>query len=208
MSRIVTSSGITAERFFSAFGAMLSGQTISTKGILLIKNFEGKSLKPYLDDDKSTPNRVEYSIGYGHQIKPGEEYLMSGITDQKAEDLLISDLSAAINAVNNTITVPLTQDQFDSLVSYAFNIGTGAFKTGTLAKLINSKASKKELATWWTSHYITAAGHPSAALQTRRAEEFKVYTAGLSPASTTGKILLLSLAALAMLGASKKNRAA
>src|SRR5690606_2385343 len=66
----------------------------------------------------------QYSIGYGHQIKPNEKYLHSGITIIKAEQILKDDLLLFENAVNKASG--LNQNQFDALVSFAFNCGVGA----------------------------------------------------------------------------------
>jgi lysozyme len=205
---------ITAENFFRNFSPMMFGENkrISTKGILLIKNFEGKSLTPYNDP----PGSSLYSIGYGHQIKPGEEYLMQGIDDQKAEDLLIQDLVTSVNAVNDTIQRTITQDQFDALVSYAYNIGTGSFKSGTLEQLVNSNASQSTIENFWTNHYITASGIYNPALKDRRQQEFdyftsssdqNVFTASLMPTTRTGKIIFFSAASLILLGALENKKA-
>ena len=98
--------------------------------ISLIKKHEGLRLEAYLP----TPNDV-WTIGYGHThtAKPGMK-----ITEKQAEALLRKDIAWAEKAVNKSVVVPLTQNQFDALVSFVFNVGEGAFSTSTLLRLLNS----------------------------------------------------------------------
>jgi len=101
------------------------------KNISLIKKHEGLRLEAYLP----TPNDV-WTIGYGHThtTKQGQK-----ITEAQADALLRKDITWAEKAVNNLVVVPLTQNQFDALVSFVFNVGEGAFGTSTLLRLLNSK---------------------------------------------------------------------
>ena len=100
----------------------------SQRGIDLIKEFEGFRAKAYF-----CPANV-LTIGYGHTstCKPGQV-----ISTTKGEELLKEDLVRFENAVNVLVKVPLTQGQFDALVSFAFNVGVGAFKGSTLLRLLN-----------------------------------------------------------------------
>ncbi len=99
-------------------------------GLELIKSFEGCVLKVYLDAI-GLP-----TIGYGHLIKPGESF--TKITQKGAEDLLKSDAQIFVDGVNKILEVNVTQNQFDALVSIAFNIGLGNLKSSTLLRLINA----------------------------------------------------------------------
>ena len=99
-------------------------------GLELIKSFEGCVLKVYLDAI-GLP-----TIGYGHLIKPGESF--TKITQKGAEDLLKSDAQIFVDGVNKLLEVNVTQNQFDALVSIAFNIGLGNLKSSTLLRLINA----------------------------------------------------------------------
>src|ERR1700712_3772891 len=103
----------------------------SQKGIDLIKFYEGLSLKVY-DDAVGKP-----TTGYGHLIKPGESF--TTLTQQQAEDLLRKDLVQFEVGVNQAVTVPLTQNQFDSLISFSFNLGVANLKSSTLLKKLNAK---------------------------------------------------------------------
>lgn len=75
----------------------------------------------------------QYSIGYGHQILPGEKYLLTTtLTKAQADAIFNKDLLTYEAAVNRTKRA-LTQNQFDALVSFAYNAGTGA-----LAKVLET----------------------------------------------------------------------
>ena len=102
----------------------------SQAGVDFIKFREGVRLNAY----KDSAGRM--TIGYGHLILPGE-HLESGIQESRAERLLILDLAVAEDAINRMVHAPLTQNQFDALVSLVFNIGTGAFHKSTLRSLLN-----------------------------------------------------------------------
>ena len=115
---------------------------ISKNGIDLIKKFEGCRLTAY-----KCPSGV-YTIGYGHTngVKKGQR-----ITQRQAEAYLLEDVKKVENGVNKYVSVPLTQNQFDALVSFCFNCGLGAFKNSTLRKKLNAKdyaGAGKELLRW------------------------------------------------------------
>lgn len=105
----------------------------SKNGIALIKQFEGCRLKAY-----KCPAGV-WTIGIGHtglvNGKPITEN--TTITPLMAEALLAIDLQKFENAINKVVKKPLTQSEFDSLVSFVFNIGIGAFEQSTMLKLLN-----------------------------------------------------------------------
>lgn len=91
----------------------------SANGLNFIKLNEGMSLKVYLDvAGKPT-------IGVGHLLQPNESYL-DGITEAQALDLLASDVLKCEIALNKLIPANCTQNQFDALVDFGFNLGVGA----------------------------------------------------------------------------------
>lgn len=94
----------------------------------LISNFEGFSPTAYQDV------AGVWTIGYGHTggVQPGDTR-----THDEAMQDLADDVARAVRAVN-TIQVPLTQNQYDALVSLAYNIGNNAFLASTLVGLLNS----------------------------------------------------------------------
>lgn len=106
---------------------------ISTQGLELIKHFEGLFLKAYL-----CPAGV-WTIGYGHTgLKHKDGTVKKGrvITEQQAVELLEQDLNTKYAPdVNRLVKVPLTQHEFDALVSFHFN--TGSLGKSTLLKKLN-----------------------------------------------------------------------
>lgn len=114
-------------------------------GLDLIKSFEGLRLDAYL-----CPARV-WTIGYGHTGTVDGKLIRSGmrITAEKAEELLKEDLDKFERYVDRYVTTKITQNQFDALVSFAYNCGPGALQKSTLLKRVNSglfvKASQEFL---------------------------------------------------------------
>nr|BDD47500.1 lysozyme [Pelagibacteraceae bacterium] len=80
------------------------------------------------------------TIGYGHTGL--DVYIGQVITEPEAEAILRADLNEFEEAVNNLITVYLTQHEFDACVSFAFNVGKGALKDSTFRRRINSGENK------------------------------------------------------------------
>jgi lysozyme len=101
--------------------------TPSSACVNLVKEFEGCRLGAYQDV------RGIWTIGYGHT----GESVVAGmiITPGQATAFLESDLTRASASVDALITMPLSQDQYDALVSFEFN--TGALKGSTLQRLLN-----------------------------------------------------------------------
>lgn len=135
------------------------------KGIALIKSFEGLELRAY-----KCPADV-LTIGYGStgpHVKPNMV-----ITEKQAEDLLRQDLVRFERAVTRLVTVPISQNQYDALVSFTFNLGEGNFSRSTLLKKVNARdfaGAQKEFAKWNRAGGIVLAG-----LTRRRAAEAKLF---------------------------------
>ncbi len=105
---------------------------ITSNGLKLIRSFEGFSSAIYLDA-AGLP-----TVGYGHLLKPPEVVAFkAGITKAKAEELLKADVVVAETAVARLISVPLTDCQFDALVSFTFNLGAGTLQRSTLRAKLN-----------------------------------------------------------------------
>ncbi len=98
-------------------------------GVELIRHFEGCRFDAYL-----CPAGV-WTIGYGHtaDVKEGDS-----IDQEAAEAFLIEDLETFEQAVTRLVEVPLTQQQFDALVSWTFNLGAGNLAESTLLKKLNN----------------------------------------------------------------------
>lgn len=101
---------------------------VTDKGIKLIKAFEGYSNIVYLDSAGLE------TIGYGHLLR-GESF--TEITNEQAEELLRKDLYSAERSVLRLIESPLTDNQFDALVSFTFNLGGAVLQRSTLRAKIN-----------------------------------------------------------------------
>ena len=106
-----------------------SNMNIGQKGIELIKHFEGCELEAY-----KCPAGV-WTIGYGH-IKGVSEGM--SITQEQAEQMLLDELKEYENYINELVVVDLSQNQFDALVSWVYNLGPANLKSSTLLKVLNS----------------------------------------------------------------------
>lgn len=105
----------------------------SPRGIKAISLREGTVLHGYND------SKGLLTVGVGHLVKPGEPYTLNGkITQAESDRLLAQDLHIAESAVNNAVKVPLTQNQFDALVSFVVNIGVGGFNKSQVLRGLNA----------------------------------------------------------------------
>ncbi|MND20258.1 Lysozyme RrrD [compost metagenome] len=95
-----------------------------------IKTAEGLRLTAYKDGGGV------WTIGYGHTGADVREGLTIPLSE--AERLLTRDLRVAENHVNGAVKVKLTQNQFDALVSFVYNVGGEAFRSSTLLKKLNA----------------------------------------------------------------------
>lgn len=102
---------------------------LSDNGLKLLEQREGKRNKAYKD------SKGIWTIGVGHTGPNVYEGL--AWTDQQIDDACRNDVKTAEDAINNFVHVPLTQNQFDALVSFVFNIGTGAFKKSSMLQVLN-----------------------------------------------------------------------
>ena len=122
--------GVISPKVTSTKEASTKKRTISAAGLALIKNEEKCVLTAYMPTKNDKP-----TIGYGHTagVKMGDT-----ITQAEAELFLLQDLEWAEAAINSLVKVPLTQNQFDALVSLVFNIGIGNFSESSLLRELNS----------------------------------------------------------------------
>lgn len=138
---------------------------VSSKGLELIKEFEGFSSVAYLCSAKKA------TIGYGNTfwedgtpVKIGDQ-----ISKERAETLLKHVVDNFSVAVEVDIKIEVTQNQFDALVSLAYNIGLGAFKNSTLLRQLNRGnfvGASQEFLRWNKSN-----GKPLLGLTRRRERE-------------------------------------
>lgn len=112
------------------------------------------------------------TIGYGHKVQPGEDF-SKGVTRGQAEALLRRDTQAAIDAVNRYATAPLSQGQFDALVSFAYNVGPTAFRNSTLrARIVGGHHLRSHDFT----EYRYSGGRRVRGLLNRRVDEYKLFS--------------------------------
>lgn len=115
-------------------------------GIDLIKDIEKFSAKAYRDAGG-------FSIGYGHFIKPGENF--TTLSEQQASALLAADTANAAAVIKRYVTVPLNVNQTSALLSFVYNVGEGQFRTSTLLKKLNAgdyAGAANQFAVWNKTH--------------------------------------------------------
>lgn len=152
----------------------------SKEGINLVKHFEGLhdgDLKKIGLQPKKCPAGI-WTQGYGSAMRDSKGKFLKGatmpnstITLAQAERLLAKDLSVFEAIVMRKIKVDLKQNQFDALVSHAYNTGG----SGTLFKLINKKSNINEIRDWWQNKYVTGDGVLLKGLVERRKVEFNLF---------------------------------
>ena len=154
---------------------MASKKALGDAGLELIKSFEGCRLKAY----KPVPTEKHWTIGWGHYGPDVTEGMT--ITQKQADDLLVKDCAGSVAAVNNPkycpITEELNQNQFDALVSFTFNCGSGGLKTLCANRTAEEIAEKMLL-------YNKGGGKVLAGLVRRRKAEQELFLKG-SASSTT-----------------------
>lgn len=138
---------------------------ISKQGIDLIKNFESLKLTAYL-----CPAGV-WTIGYGHttNVRRGDI-----ITEEQAQKMLESDLAWVERTIQATVTVPLSQNQYDALCSIIYNIGSTMFSNSTLLKYINSGAEENAIVSQFM-RWKFVGGRESKGLVNRRRREIALW---------------------------------
>ena len=140
---------------------------ISSRGIRLIKRYEGVRLKAY----KPVPTEQFWTIGYGHygpDVRRG-----SSITEATAEKLLRQDLRKFEVGVTNLLKTRINQNRFDALVSLAFNIGLGAFAESTVLRETNRRRFTRAAAAF--RMWVKGGGRVLPGLVKRRASEAWLY---------------------------------
>ena len=144
---------------------------LDNKGYLLITKFEGLSLKPYLDSIKVP------TIGYGNTYYTDGKrvtLLDKEITKEVAFDMFKEVANRFGKRVDELVTSNINQNQYNALVSFAYNVGTGNFASSTLLKKVNKNPNdltiKAEFLRW-----NKAGGKVINGLTNRRNEEANIY---------------------------------
>jgi len=106
-----------------------TNMNIGTKGLDLIRFFEGLELNAY------QCAAGVWTIGYGH-TKDVQQGMT--ISEARANEMLAEELNEYESYINGLVTVELNQDQFDAMVSWVYNLGVGNLKASTLLKVLNA----------------------------------------------------------------------
>jgi lysozyme len=148
-------------------GAIMPGNMeISLVGLNHLKQVEGYRATPYKDI------AGHWTGGYGHKLGPLEH--KGARTAEEWSRILAADVTTAEAAVNRLVKVPLTQAQFDALVSFVFNVGTGAFSRSTMLQKLNAgdyAGAQAQFGKW-----IYAGGQVSEGIRNRRVAEARLFS--------------------------------
>jgi lysozyme len=140
----------------------------SETGKSLIKEFEGFRAKSYI-----CPAGV-WTVGYGTTRINGNKVAEgTQLTTDEADIFLEQDLKVFEDAVNKNVDVELTQNQFDALVAFVYNVGIGNFQSSTLLKKLNGgdyESASEQFLRW-----DKAGGKKLAGLTRRRKAEQKLF---------------------------------
>lgn len=144
----------------------------SKKGRDFLVGLEGKRNKAYKD------SQGLWTIGIGHLIKPDEQHLITKtLSDQEVYNLFDEDIKKWENALNKALLVPVSQHEFDALISVLYNIGAGwgdgQGKEASFINSINSKLMDKKIV-----HDIMLFRNPPE-IQKRRAKEARLFDHGI-----------------------------
>lgn len=137
----------------------VSGLSLGSNGLDLITAFEGFSSTCYKD------SVGVWTIGYGHAcqdssddlpqygVSCGAGYCSGSLTEAEAREVLDDDTAGFASCVRSNVKVPLTQNQFDALVSFAYNVGCGGLQESTLLSELNAgtltdKEAQYQLSRW------------------------------------------------------------
>ncbi|OIN44497.1 lysozyme [Pseudomonas costantinii] len=155
----------------------------SPNGIAVLKYFENCSLVAYPDP---ATGGAPWTIGWGHT---GPEVVPGLVWPQpQADAQLLVDLASREISVSCAVTTSLSQGQFDALVDFVYNLGSGNFQGSTLLRLINAGDMGSAITQF--SRWNRAAGVPMRGLTRRRAAE-----AALFAGKTGGQAIAIGVAA-------------
>ena len=157
---------------------------ISQRGLDLIKEFEAFRSKPYLDSVGVA------TIGYGTTDYGDKKVtiLDTPISEEQAQFFLKKHIEQEVYKINAFIKVPLSQNEFDAIYSWVYNIGVYQASTSTLLKLLNNAQPKKDIANQFL-RWNKAGGKELKGLTRRREAEQKLF---LTPDTATQDHLLAS----------------
>ncbi|HZT14963.1 MAG TPA: lysozyme [Gaiellaceae bacterium] len=152
---------------------------VSSAGLHAVEGFEGWRNHPYTD------NLGNATIGFGHllhrgPVTPADVDKWRTITRAQGQRILTRDMANAVNAVKKLVKVPLTQAQFDALVSFTFNIGSAGLADSEALKDLNARHYGRvpaDMLHW--DH--DSAGNVVEGLYNRRKAEGEMFSKGVYP---------------------------
>jgi lysozyme len=155
---------------------------VTNEGLALIKRFEGFKAKAY-----RCPAGV-WTIGYGHTAMAGAPGVKAGmsVSREEASAILKRDVERFADGVRQALTVTLDDRQFSALVSFAYNVGLGAFRSSSVLKAVNAgdlAAVPRRLGLW-----VKAQGRVLPGLVKRRAAEASLFAGGRDEVETRAPV--------------------
>ena len=153
----------------------------SKEALELLKSIEKISLFPY--DDQTGEQTDEWcqgaTIGYGHLIRQGEwSQWGRDITQEEADQLFLQDAEPMVQAVNDSVQVDLSQNEFDACIILTFNIGAHGFSTSSVAKILNGEPTKyRSIDDAWLA-WNKSQGQVNMGLNNRRLCELNIFHNG------------------------------
>jgi len=167
----------------------MTPKTVSQNGINLVKKFEG--LHKVTEDGMVRAYRCpagRWTIGWGHckGVKSGMR-----VSEEECGKFLDDDLNEAGAIVKRYVSVPLTQEQFDALVSFVFNLGGGNFQRSTLLKKLNQGLYDEvpEQIMRWNKARVDGDLKPLRGLTRRRSAEAALFSMNTPLASDGGDLM-------------------
>lgn len=137
-----------------------------SKALSIIQSFESCALTAYRDIVGVL------TIGWGHT---GPDVWPNGaITQEQADQMLLDDVTRVAKEVEAMLDVDVTDNQFDALVSFAYNVGAGALSSSTLMKRLNAGQNPADVADEFL-RWDYAAGKEVAGLERRRVAERELF---------------------------------
>lgn len=154
---------------------------VSTKALDLLKSIEQLATTPY--DDQTGLDITDWikgaTIGYGHLISKTEwPKYKDGFKESDALKLFSSDLKPFVGAVKSSVNSNITQNEFDAMVIFAFNIGKKGFSSSSAVKLINDPTANtdyKNLESAWKA-WNKSEGKVNNGVINRRDAEWNIYS--------------------------------
>ena len=146
---------------------------ISASGVKFIKSWEGLSLKAY------QCQAGVWTLGWGSTFHKDKSKVQKGetITEEEADDLLMFEIGLIEKEINK-MNLNLNQHQYDSVISFCFNVGVNGFKKSTLLKLIKQDPfhpSIRDQFLKWNKVRVDGKLIVSKGLSNRRNAEVNIY---------------------------------